>query len=710
MEKLKIKLTSIVVSVFGLFTLTSSAQNSDCNTAISVCNNSYNEQNAPMGTGNVMEVGPGSCQTGGEFNSSWYVFTVQEDGMLSFLLAPNAAMDDYDWSLFDITDNGCGGINSGMSPEVSCNSYGSLFGNSGPTGISTANGGIGNSNGPGDLAGPPFNADLPVQQGEVYALVVMNWSGSTDGYTLNFTNNSTSIFDNIAPTLVSATNKWCEGKIELTFSESVDFTGITADDFGFVQPGYEVTSMTISGSSNLANHVILTINGGAFTEDVSLDLVLNNNEVLADMCGNIVAMPLHLELQGEFDYQVTTTNACNGSGATLDIDIPNSTSTDIFTFLINGIAQNAFPMQNAPTGSVSISITDINGCTKTSSASIVNEVATLTMPEDTVLCSLSTTLNAVYVGSSFQWQPQSGLTFSAPSLPTTIVMSNDAFQTDIMAVVQTGSCIVSDAVTVTFNFPPATNTSIEHATCYNACDGRIEVENLNNNVISIFIDANKVVTGQSPVLDQVCAGTHQLTIQHSPQCTSVQTVVVTQPQEVIANFTVSSNKVSVEEPLVTLTSTSINALSLKWQLKGSGVVLSGAESWVIELPSVPGVYEIELIAIGINGCMDKHTIAVTVESDFFFFIPTAFTPNRDGINDVLQITCSSEPEQFEWNIFNRKGEIVFTAHDTSTAWTGNYKATGEYFCPDGMYTWRIIAKGRGQIEPKEYSGHIYLIR
>ncbi len=149
------------------------AQNSDCNTAIPVCDETYVEDNSPTGTGQVFELAPGSCQTAGEFNSAWYVFTVQEAGVLNFILEPNDNDDDYDWSVYDITENGCAGINSGNSPEVSCNSYGVIGGNQGPTGISTAEGGSGTSNGPGDLNGPPFNADLNVQVGDVFALSVM---------------------------------------------------------------------------------------------------------------------------------------------------------------------------------------------------------------------------------------------------------------------------------------------------------------------------------------------------------------------------------------------------------------------------------------------------------------------------------------------------------------------------------------------------------
>jgi hypothetical protein len=121
---------------------------SDCDGAIQLCGGVYTESSAPLGTGNVFEF-TGTCNQNLESASLWYTFTVQDPGNLSFVLDPANDFDDYDWGLFNITEGGCAGINAqdGTSPEVNCNSYGTFFGN-GQTGISTANGGTGTSNGP----------------------------------------------------------------------------------------------------------------------------------------------------------------------------------------------------------------------------------------------------------------------------------------------------------------------------------------------------------------------------------------------------------------------------------------------------------------------------------------------------------------------------------------------------------------------------------
>lgn len=209
---------------------------SDCPGAIVLCDDFYSEENASLSAGAQIEF-TGVCNNSAEVSSVWYTFTVQQDGLLSFVITPNTAMDDYDWGLFDISTGGCAGISVlGTSPEVSCNSYGSFTMN-GPTGISTALGGTGNSNGPGDLNGPPFNADLPVVAGSTYALVVMNWTNSLDGYSIDFGGSTASLYDEIPPTPGTLEVDCALSEFELTFSEPVLTATVQPEDLLLIGPG-----------------------------------------------------------------------------------------------------------------------------------------------------------------------------------------------------------------------------------------------------------------------------------------------------------------------------------------------------------------------------------------------------------------------------------------------------------------------------------------
>src|SRR5690606_12138412 len=109
------------------------------------------------------------------------------------------------------------------------------FGVNGPTGISSADGGSGNENGPGNLNGPPFNADLQVVAGETYVLMVSNWSGTSNGYTLDFNNSTAGFLDEIPPEIESI-EPTCNDVI-VTFTENISCTTVNLADFNLEGPG-----------------------------------------------------------------------------------------------------------------------------------------------------------------------------------------------------------------------------------------------------------------------------------------------------------------------------------------------------------------------------------------------------------------------------------------------------------------------------------------
>ena len=101
----------------------------DCLGAIPVCQAVYSTTASYTGHGNVYpEIRANSlcplCMDG-EKNDVFYIITVQTSGILRFTLTPNNPANDYDWSLFNMTNADCDQIYSQASSlQVSCNSYG----------------------------------------------------------------------------------------------------------------------------------------------------------------------------------------------------------------------------------------------------------------------------------------------------------------------------------------------------------------------------------------------------------------------------------------------------------------------------------------------------------------------------------------------------------------------------------------------------------
>lgn len=363
----------------------------DCEGAIPLCGGIYTEETSPPGTGNVLEY-TGACNNGTETMSLWYSFTVQQPGDLSFIITPNNELDDYDWGLFNITDGGCVGINAldGTSPEVSCNSYGSFTSN-GPSGISTANGGMGNSNGPGDLNGPAFNGNLPVEVGQTFALVVMNWSNSPDGYSIDFNESTATLYDDQQPQISAAVSTCTNNQIELLFSELIVNSTVEAVDFSLSGPGGTFSVATVQPADASANYedlFLLTLaesvlQAGTYT--LSIQDISGNVE---DICGNqAFAASFELTFNEPLTYTTSIASACNGEeGGIVVSDVTGGTAP--YIVLLNGATLLDLSATALTPGNYQLTVDDQEGCGSVNTIEILNYTLGIFLPEqDSISCS-----------------------------------------------------------------------------------------------------------------------------------------------------------------------------------------------------------------------------------------------------------------------------------------------------------------------------------
>src|SRR5258707_8962344 len=105
--------TLILVTLLLTQIVTAQFPEQDCINAIPVCQSTYFQPNSYVGIGDSDEVTYGfnsTCLLGGEQNSVWYIFTVTGAGDLEMSITPGNVNDDYDWSIYDLTNNDCSGI------------------------------------------------------------------------------------------------------------------------------------------------------------------------------------------------------------------------------------------------------------------------------------------------------------------------------------------------------------------------------------------------------------------------------------------------------------------------------------------------------------------------------------------------------------------------------------------------------------------------
>jgi gliding motility-associated-like protein len=107
-----------------------------------------------------------------------------------------------------------------------------------------------------------------------------------------------------------------------------------------------------------------------------------------------------------------------------------------------------------------------------------------------------------------------------------------------------------------------------------------------------------------------------------------------------------------------------------------------------------GWFEVEHVVINTFNCPDTSRAMVRINPETLVFIPTAFTPNGDGENELFRGTAVGIKE-YELIIFNRWGEVMFQSTDPTEGWDGNHPNGKEAI--EGVYAWSVYAKGQNDV-------------
>ena len=87
----------------------------------------------------------------------------------------------------------------------------------------------------------------------------------------------------------------------------------------------------------------------------------------------------------------------------------------------------------------------------------------------------------------------------------------------------------------------------------------------------------------------------------------------------------------------------------------------------------PGTYWLGVTANG--GCPGRDSVVVTPKTCLTgFYMPSAFTPNHDGKNDLFKPVIGGVALQYKLTIYNRWGQVVFSSGDPAKGWDGSKSA------------------------------------
>jgi gliding motility-associated-like protein len=116
-----------------------------------------------------------------------------------------------------------------------------------------------------------------------------------------------------------------------------------------------------------------------------------------------------------------------------------------------------------------------------------------------------------------------------------------------------------------------------------------------------------------------------------------------------------------------------------------------------------GVYPVVLCISNSFGCRDTLIQTITVVPDFAIYVPNAFSPDDNDLNDTF-FPVVRGVTYYNLKIFNRWGELLFQTTNVTEGWSGVYKGED---CPHGVYVW-VIELSTNKGLSKRMTGNVLL--
>lgn len=364
----------------------------------------------------------------------------------------------------------------------------------------------------------------------------------------------------------------------------------------------------------------------------------------------------------------------------------NASNVTYFWTGPNGFQSNNLVTKTTVPGIYTLSITDINDCSGIDSITVEEDytVSESTILLDTLWCPLST---AKVVVTSTPTNTRHSWIFENKPISMSNILSTD--QAGIYTLITTHpvtECHDTQKVEI-FQSPDSIKNVIVKSRdlgC-SADSGLIEVVRTEGGHLPLMYTLNNGVSQISPIFDGLDVGQYDLTITDRQGCTWNESVSIAQLKsyliDIEEDFEIRKGESRLIAGIITIPDSLIQQINWTPEMG-----LSCAEcQFPTASPNQTSTYFIEILDV--NGCIYRDTLTITVISDLHTYLPNIFSPNGDGLNDIIYLQSNEEARIEYFTIFDRWGEKVFhvengLTNDPEFGWDGLFNgqkmASGVY--------------------------------
>lgn len=583
---------------------------------------------------------PVSCGPGFNYanrNPTYYRFACYNSGTLGLIITPLDAAADINWQLFDIT--------STNPVDIFTNPSMSVAGNWSPEpGVTGAS-----SDGTASLVcfspgANPFSTMPPIVGGRSYMLMVSNESATTGGFSIHFTGGTASITDPDEPGLRDAAVNCDRSSVRVRFNKSLLCQTIAFDGSDFDIPGAlitaaipwdcssvfgtEVVTLLLAQPLAVGNHQVRVRTGtdGNTVKDIC-NRSVRVDETVSFVSGTLLPTPMDQVLF----------KPCSPDYIELVFSrkiLCNSLAADGSDFIITG-PQNLVPAIAPCSGS--------------------SNIIQLSLPAGA--------------------QPGTYQVQLAQGTDGNTIIDECGMETPAGAVL---SFTLSRGVSAAFT--KAGQTGCGAASIQFAHDGA--------NGVNTW-DWDFGAAGQSNLqfpLVNFPNGSHAVRLVVSNgSCRDTASELVTVSKSLRAWFSLPPELCGGESLQVENQSTG-SATSWLWDFGNGQVSVLKDPPPILFAPSAgDAYYTVKLIVTdNAGGCSDTVRQGFRLVGNCGFEVPTAFSPNGDGLNDLFSPLRPLRAQSMIFEVYDRRGFLLFRSRKWDQRWDGKVNGVNQ---PTGVYVW-----------------------
>jgi|GEM_PF-801464 len=276
----------------------------------------------------------------------------------------------------------------------------------------------------------------------------------------------------------------------------------------------------------------------------------------------------------------------------------------------------------------------------------------------------------------YQWSTTDGNIASGANTLSPVVDASGVYQLRVTNLVY--GCAATDQVVVTANNTPPQGAivQVKDPLCHNQLNGAISVASVTGGSPPYSYAINQQAFVMSPDFSNLGAGTYNLIIEDANGCRWATQVALNNPPAISVDAGPDVTIFYGDSTVLEAVTTPVDGdYSYTWTPTDS--LTCNACNQPIARPEMTTTYQV--LATDANGCQDSDAVRVTVRIRRDVYIPNGFSPNNDGVNDILMIYAGEGVERIlEFDIYSRWGESVFYVsnflpNDPLYGWNGFFR-------------------------------------